>query len=72
MAATVGRVAAPGVPAAGSDTALDVLHQAGVLRARFPKPEAQEAPEAVLVNTAGGLTGGDKLDIGVKLGEGPR
>ncbi len=51
-------------------TALDVLHQAGVLRARFPKPEAQEAPEAVLVNTAGGLTGGDKLDIGVKLGEG--
>jgi urease accessory protein len=51
-------------------TALDVLHQAGVLRARFPKPEAQEAPEAVLVNTAGGLTGGDTLDIGLKLGEG--
>jgi len=50
--------------------ALDVLHQAGVLRARFPKPEAMEAPEAVLVNTAGGLTGGDKLDIGVTLGEG--
>ena len=50
--------------------ALDVLHQAGVLRARFPKPEAQEPPEAVLVNTAGGLTGGDKLDIDVKLGEG--
>jgi urease accessory protein len=50
--------------------ALDVLHQAGVLRARFPKPESQEAPEAVLVNTAGGLTGGDKLDIGVKLGAG--
>jgi urease accessory protein len=51
-------------------TALDVLHQAGVLRARFPKPEAHETPEAVLVNTAGGLTGGDKLDIGVKLGAG--
>jgi urease accessory protein len=51
-------------------TAIDVLHQAGVLRGRFPKPEAHEAPEAVLVNTAGGLTGGDKLDIGVKLGEG--
>ena len=50
-------------------TALQVLHQAGVLRARFPKPEAQEAPEAVLVNTAGGLTGGDKLDIGLRLGE---
>jgi urease accessory protein len=51
-------------------SALDVLHQAGVMRARFPKPEAQEAPEAVLVNTAGGLTGGDKLDIGVQLGQG--
>jgi urease accessory protein len=49
--------------------ALNVLHQAGVLRARFPKPETGETPEAVLVNTAGGLTGGDKLDIGVRLGE---
>jgi urease accessory protein len=53
-----------------ASSALQVLHQAGVLRARFPKPEAQNTPEAVLVNTAGGLTGGDKLDIGVTLGEG--
>jgi urease accessory protein len=53
----------------GERIGLDVLHQAGVLRARFPKPQTGEAPEAVLVNTAGGLTGGDKLDIGVTLGE---
>ena len=32
-------------------------------RARFPKPETHDSPEAVLVNTAGGLTGGDRLDI---------
>src|SRR6185295_6968984 len=53
----------------GATTALDVLHQAGVLRARFPKPEAHDAPEAVLVNTAGGLTGGDRLAIDVSLAE---
>jgi urease accessory protein len=47
-----------------ASSALQVLHQAGVLRARFPKPEAQECPEAVLV-IGHGLTGGDKLDIGV-------
>src|SRR5690242_538422 len=53
----------------GAATALDVLHQAGVLRARFPKPEAHAVPEAVLVNTAGGLTGGDRLTIDVALDE---
>ena len=53
----------------GATTALDVLHQAGVLRARFPKPEGNDGPQAVLVNTAGGLTGGDKLDISVSLAE---
>jgi urease accessory protein len=36
---------------------------------RFPKP-ASDAPEAVLLNTAGGLTGGDRIDIEVALGAG--
>ena len=39
----------------GEDTALDVLHQAGAV------------PEAVLLNTAGGLTGGDRMEIAVDL-----
>jgi len=48
-------------------TRLDVLHQAGAARARFPSPSAGAAPEAVLLNTAGGLTGGDRMRISVTL-----
>jgi urease accessory protein len=51
----------------GSETALATLHQAGAMRARFPKPDVGAAPEAVLLNTAGGLTGGDHIEVDVKL-----
>lgn len=40
------------------------LHEAGGYRVKFPKNEHLQ--EAVLVNTAGGLVGGDTLDIHVK------
>ena len=49
---------------------LHVLHQAGAARVRFPSPGAGAPPEAVLLNTAGGLTGGDHIDIAVTLGAG--
>jgi urease accessory protein len=49
---------------------LDVLHQAGAARARFPRVGDGAPPEAVLLNMAGGLTGGDRIDIGVTLAEG--
>src|SRR5262245_48722135 len=48
-------------------TALAGLRQSGAARVRFPKPAAGDAPEAVLLNTAGGLTGGDRIDIEVAL-----
>ena len=51
-------------------TVLDVLHQAGAARVRFPKPAAGAPPEAVLLNTAGGLTGGDRIDVSVALAAG--
>ena len=51
-------------------THLGVLHQAGAARARFPKPGAGAPPEAVLLNMAGGLTGGDRMDLEVMLGAG--
>jgi urease accessory protein len=51
------------------ETRLDVLRQAGAARARFPALVADEPPEAVLLNTAGGLTGGDRIDIGVALAD---
>lgn len=52
------------------ETALDVLHQAGAARARFPKPAPGEVPEAVLLNTAGGLTGGDRFEVSLTVGAG--
>ena len=49
-------------------TALAGLHQSGAGRVRFPRPAGDDAPEAVLLNTAGGLTGGDRMSIEVALG----
>lgn len=40
-------------------TVLDRLHQSGCMKVRRPRGEA----EAVLINTAGGLTDGDRLDM---------
>ena len=36
----------------------------------FPSPSAGAPPEAVLLNTAGGLTGGDRIDVEVTLARG--
>lgn len=54
----------------GPATALDVLHQAGAARARFPNPVDNDRAEAILLNTAGGMTGGDRFDLGVTLDAG--
>jgi urease accessory protein len=40
------------------------LHEAGSLRVRFPSPE-DTGLSAVLVNTAGGIAGGDRFDINI-------
>lgn len=59
----------------GSATALDTLHQAGAGRARFPNPTeggAAAQAQAILLNMAGGLTGGDRFDIDVGMGRGAR
>ena len=45
------------------------VHEAGALRVRFPNGDGQTL-EAVMVNTAGGMTGGDRFDIDVKVGAG--
>lgn len=52
------------------ETRLGTLRQAGAARVRFPKPSGGSVPEAVLLNTAGGLTGGDRIDIDVALAAG--
>ncbi|HYF06108.1 MAG TPA: urease accessory protein UreD [Acetobacteraceae bacterium] len=53
-------------------TAIGTLFQAAPLRALFPDPEPDEAPIAALVNTAGGLAGGDSLEIAISAGRGAR
>jgi urease accessory protein len=47
------------------------LHESGSLRVRFPSPEG-DGLSAVLVNTAGGIAGGDRFGVEVTLGEGAR
>jgi urease accessory protein len=43
------------------------VHESGSLRVRFPNSHAR-ALDAVIVNTAGGMTGGDRFDIDVSVG----
>lgn len=47
------------------------LHEAGSLRVRCPGAPAAEL-EAVLINTAGGIAGGDRFDLDIAAGEGTR
>jgi len=47
-------------------TKIDHLHQSGCLKAMLPKVHSDE-PQVVFVNTAGGVTGGDKLKISASL-----
>src|SRR5690606_26292135 len=49
----------------GGHTCLDRLYQEGCARIRFPRAQSH-ALEAVLINTAGGLTGGDHLEWNVE------
>jgi len=44
-------------------TVLDRLYQSGSFKVRLPRLDPGQAPEAVLLNTAGGLTGGDELEF---------
>ncbi|HTC01871.1 MAG TPA: urease accessory protein UreD [Xanthobacteraceae bacterium] len=48
------------------------VHEAGSLRVRFPNGNSKTALEAVIVNTAGGMTGGDRFDVDIKVGAGAR
>jgi urease accessory protein len=47
------------------------VHESGSLRVRFPNGNSQSL-EAVIVNTGGGMTGGDRFDIDIKVGAGAR
>jgi urease accessory protein len=48
------------------------VREEGALRVRFPNATNREILEAVTVNTAGGMTGGDRFDIDVAVGVGAK
>jgi urease accessory protein len=52
----------------GDLTALAVLRQEGCLKARHPRPEPGAIAETVLLNTSGGITGGDDLGVDIRAG----
>jgi urease accessory protein len=51
-------------------TRLERLFQDGCAKARLPKTLPGETPEGILINTAGGLTGGDRLATEIDLATG--
>ena len=67
---SVGRLALS-VKAVAGLTRRARVHEQGPLRVRFPGAPAAEA-EAILVNTAGGMAGGDRVDLSLDVGVGAR
>jgi len=63
-------VAEIGFARSGGVTRLTHLYQRDPLRVLFPTPAVGDPPLAVLLTTSGGLVGGDRLDIDIRLAEG--
>ncbi len=51
-------------------TRLKTLYQEGCAKVRLPRPLHGIPPEAILINTAGGLAGGDRIAVHVEAGAG--
>jgi urease accessory protein len=64
----VGHVALS-VKLVGGKTRRGEVHEAGSLRVRCPGAPAEEL-EAVIINTAGGIAGGDRFDLEIAAGQG--
>ncbi|WP_170182186.1 urease accessory protein UreD [Phreatobacter stygius] len=56
----------------GADTVIRDCYQEAGLRIRMPRPGPAMPVEAVIINTAGGLTGGDRFSLEIVAGEGTR
>jgi len=51
----------------GEETVLDNLRQAGCLKARFPRGADAGWRDVVLLNSSGGVAGGDRLDVSLDV-----
>src|SRR5690606_10173766 len=56
----------------GGQTFAAEIDEQGPLRVRFPRIAAEGTLEGVLVNTGGGVVGGDRLRFQIETGEGAR
>src|SRR5205085_11085994 len=54
----------------GDATVLDRLYQSGCLKARLFRLEPRHCAEVVLLNTSGGIVGGDRLSQDIDWGPG--
>ena len=54
----------------GAETVLDELRQVGCLKARFPRRIVPGWMDVVMLNTGGGVAGGDRLDLAFGVGQG--
>jgi urease accessory protein len=63
----VGRIAFT-IAAGPGGSRRERVHEAGSLRVRFPNGRNAATLDAVLVNTAGGMTGGDRFDVDIGVG----
>jgi urease accessory protein len=54
----------------GDETVLDELRQVGCLKARFPRRIVPGWMDVVMLNTGGGVAGGDRLDLAFGVGAG--
>jgi urease accessory protein len=63
----VGRIAFS-VAAAPGGSRRSRVHEAGSLRVRFPNGLSRDTLDAVIVNTAGGMAGGDNFGIDIDVG----
>src|ERR1700709_107232 len=54
----------------GAETVLDELRQVGCLKARFPRRIVPGWMDVVMLNTGGGVAGGDRLDLAFGVGAG--
>jgi urease accessory protein len=52
----------------GAETVLDELRQVGCLKARFPRRVVPGWMDVVMLNTGGGVAGGDRLDLSFTVG----